>query len=157
MYQQVILQLSRRIWSNITQMRKYKSPKASPSFEREYNLKYLGKIGNVFPQTAIDKAIELGDKLESLPINPYTHHFAGYRSRILKVTPLYIGELDKEKKIVRIIYCELFDNHATPEQVANRVHDIHKEYINLKWYIDGSNRGFINQLKTKFNESLVLE
>ena len=128
--------------------------KGSPSFEREYNLKYLGKIGNVFPQTAIDKAIELGDQLEHYPINPYTHHFGGIDPGFSKVTPLYIGELDKERKLVRIIYCELFDNSATPEQVANRVHDIHKEYINLKWYIDGSNRGFINQLKTKFNESL---
>ena len=31
--------------------------KASPSFEREYNLKYLGPIGNVFSPGDIDAAI----------------------------------------------------------------------------------------------------
>ena len=34
--------------------------KQSPSFEREYNLKYLGRIGNVFHTKDIDKAIEKG-------------------------------------------------------------------------------------------------
>jgi len=36
--------------------------KASPSFEREYNLKYLGKIGNVFHTKDIEAAIEKGRK-----------------------------------------------------------------------------------------------
>ena len=31
--------------------------KASPSFEREYNLKYLGKVGNVFHTLDIEVAI----------------------------------------------------------------------------------------------------
>ena len=30
---------------------------ASPSFEREYNLKYLGKVGNVFHTLDIEAAI----------------------------------------------------------------------------------------------------
>jgi hypothetical protein len=34
--------------------------KQSPSFEREYNLKYLGKIGNVFHTKDIEAAIEKG-------------------------------------------------------------------------------------------------
>jgi hypothetical protein len=42
--------------------------KQSPSFEREYNLKYLGLIGNVFQTKDIDAAIEKGklSHLESL-------------------------------------------------------------------------------------------
>jgi hypothetical protein len=31
--------------------------KASPSFEREYNLKYLGHVGNVFSPADIDAAL----------------------------------------------------------------------------------------------------
>ena len=31
--------------------------KASPSFEREYNLKYLGKVGNVFHTLDIEVEI----------------------------------------------------------------------------------------------------
>src|SRR5919199_1677600 len=38
--------------------------KASPSFEREYNLKYLGKIGNVFHTKDIEAAIEKGRKYD---------------------------------------------------------------------------------------------
>ena len=38
--------------------------KASPSFEREYNLKYLGRIVNVFHTKDIEAAIEKGRKYE---------------------------------------------------------------------------------------------
>ena len=46
--------------------------KLEPEFEREYNLKYLGKVGNVFSPSQIDKAIELGEQYKHLPINPYS-------------------------------------------------------------------------------------
>ena len=36
----------------------------SPSFEREYNLKYLGLIGNVFHTKDIDAAIKRGTKYD---------------------------------------------------------------------------------------------
>ena len=39
--------------------------KISPSFEREYNLKYLGGIGNVFHTKDIDLAIEKGKQYDS--------------------------------------------------------------------------------------------
>ena len=38
--------------------------KQSPSFEREYCCKYLGKIGNVFSPIMIDKAITLGEQFK---------------------------------------------------------------------------------------------
>jgi hypothetical protein len=38
--------------------------KQSPSFEREYNLKYLGKIGNVFHTKDIEAAIEERHKIQ---------------------------------------------------------------------------------------------
>jgi hypothetical protein len=48
---------------------KYKK-QASPSFEREYNLKYLGKIGNVFHTKDIEAAIEKGRKYNPDVIGP---------------------------------------------------------------------------------------
>jgi hypothetical protein len=45
--------------------------KASPSFEREYNLKYLGKIGNVFHTKDIEAAIEKGRKYNPDDFSPY--------------------------------------------------------------------------------------
>jgi hypothetical protein len=44
--------------------------KASPSFEREYNLKYLGKIGNVFHTKDIEAAIEKGRKYNPDDFSP---------------------------------------------------------------------------------------
>lgn len=44
--------------------------KNSPSFEREYNLKYLGLIGNVFSPKYIDAAVEKGRNYDPLVINP---------------------------------------------------------------------------------------
>jgi hypothetical protein len=45
--------------------------KQSPSFEREYNLKYLGKIGNVFHAKDIEAAIQMGRKYNPDDFNPY--------------------------------------------------------------------------------------
>ncbi|MFL6361767.1 MAG: hypothetical protein ACJ72V_20830, partial [Nitrososphaeraceae archaeon] len=38
--------------------------KQSPSFEREYNLKYLGRIGNIFHTKDIEAAVEKGRKYD---------------------------------------------------------------------------------------------
>ena len=49
--------------------------KQSPGFDREYELHYLGKVGNVFNELQILKSIELGDKysLAKIPINNFIH------------------------------------------------------------------------------------
>ncbi len=125
---------------------------ASPSFDREYDLKYAGKIGNVFSTQDIDRAIELGEQYKDQPINQYTHHFLGCDPGWGKTTPVYIGELLKEEQCLRIIYYEGFDK-STPEQVADRIHELHRQYINLWCFVDGADRGFVNTLKTRFRES----
>jgi hypothetical protein len=51
--------------------------KASPSFEREYNLKYLGLIGNVFHTKDIDSAIEKGKKYNPDFTNVYSRKSLG--------------------------------------------------------------------------------
>ena len=40
--------------------------KHSPSFDREYGLQYLGKVGNIFNEFQILKAIELGEQFKEL-------------------------------------------------------------------------------------------
>ena len=49
--------------------------KASPSFEREYNLKYLGLIGNVFHTKDIDAAIEKGKTALVCLLGGWSDHF----------------------------------------------------------------------------------
>jgi hypothetical protein len=48
-----------------------------PGFELEYNLKFLGNIGNVFSLHKIEQCINLGELYKSLPINQYTIHSYG--------------------------------------------------------------------------------
>jgi hypothetical protein len=51
--------------------------KASPSFEREYNLKYLGLIGNVFHIKDIESAIEKGKRHNPDVINMHSRKSLG--------------------------------------------------------------------------------
>lgn len=47
--------------------------KLSPSFEREYNLKYLGLIGNYSHIRGINIATEKGQNFSPVEVNLYTH------------------------------------------------------------------------------------
>ena len=58
---------------------------ASPSFEREYNLKYLGRIGNVFHTKDIEAAIEKGRKYNPDDFSPYY----SFTSRSMGIDPAY--------------------------------------------------------------------
>ena len=49
----------------------------SPSFEREYNLKYLGLLGNIFLTKDIDDATEQGRKLTHVNFIGYTQKSVG--------------------------------------------------------------------------------
>ncbi|MFL6362150.1 MAG: hypothetical protein ACJ709_01735, partial [Nitrososphaeraceae archaeon] len=82
--------------------------KASPSFEREYNLKYLGKIGNVFHTKDIEAAFEKGRKY-----NPDTFNQSLYfTSKSMGIDPTYCSSafgivvtqwIDNHIRILRII------------------------------------------------------
>jgi hypothetical protein len=58
--------------------------KQSPSFEREYNLKYLGRIGNVFHTKDIEAAIEKGRKY-----NPDTIGSSYFTSKSMDIDPAW--------------------------------------------------------------------
>jgi hypothetical protein len=60
--------------------------KASPSFEREYNLKYLGRIGNIFHTKDIEAAIEKGSKYN--PDTSFTP-FYSFTSTSMGIDPGY--------------------------------------------------------------------
>jgi hypothetical protein len=126
--------------------------KQSPSFEREYNLKYLGKVGNVFSQTMIDHAIALGEQYKDVPIIQGAHHFGGIDPGYGKTTPIYIAEFDKKTQLIRIIWCKRIE-YAAPSEIADIVWQKHTEFLNLHWFIDASSRDLINQIKVQFNES----
>jgi ABC1 atypical kinase-like domain len=99
--------------------------KQSPSFEREYNLKYLGKIGNVFHTKDIEAAIEKGRKYNPDDFTPFYSFTSDPHPGNISITDngaiiLYdygmVGRLDIKTRLRLIILMEL----GTLEPTVNR-------------------------------------
>ena len=104
--------------------------KQSPGFEREYNLKFLGKIGNVFSQLQIDRVVQKGERFKDLPINQYCLHTLGIdRGFGTSKTALVLTEHLKESNILRVIYAEEFER-PNPQEISVLCFDFHRTYMN---------------------------
>jgi Terminase RNaseH-like domain len=126
--------------------------KVSPSFEREYNLKYLGKIGNVFHTKDIEAAIEKGRKYNSDNFTPY-----GFTSRSMGIDPAYgssafgIVVTEYADGIVQIMYAEEY-HRPDYNEMLSMVYGLMVKYNVDSVYIDGANPSFIKSLKLQIGE-----
>lgn len=114
--------------------------KKSPSFEREYNLKYGSDDGNIFSYDLISKitleydlALHNGDKI--LAIDP------AYSS-----SKFAIVGAEKQDDVIQIKLCELIE-FASPTEMANRIALLSKEYPVV--YVDSAGAGLITDLELK--------
>jgi hypothetical protein len=133
--------------------------KLEPEFEREYNLKYLGLVGNVFNPSQIDKAVELGERFKDVPINPYCIHSISCDVGFGSSNTAVIGtEFLPEVSKIRVIYSQEW-SHGDPQAIVNVIFNLYLQYgtDNTFIFVDGSNRAFVNLLKVAFNESLNWE
>ena len=127
--------------------------KASPSFEREYNLKYLGKIGNVFHTKDIEAAIEKGRKYNPDSFNPYY----SFSSRSMGIDPAYgssafgIVVTQFEDGIVQIMHAEEY-HRPDYNEMLSVVYGLMSKYQVDSVYIDGANSSFIRSLKLQVGE-----
>jgi len=131
--------------------------KLEPEFAREYECKYLGKIGNVLTPAQVDNCIQLAEPLEEIPISQYTLKTVGIDPGFSssKTAVVMLEHLkDHDKIIVR--YAEEF-HKGDPNAIADLLFDLHAKYLNTYFLIDGSNRAMVKLLKIKFNESLNWE
>jgi hypothetical protein len=126
--------------------------KASPSFEREYNLQYLGKIGNVFHTKDIEAAIEKGRKYSPDAIGP-----SYFTSKSMGIDPAY------GSSAFGIVVTQWIDNHIQilhaeeyhrPDynEMLSVVYGLLSKYDVDKVYIDGANPSFIKSLKLQIGE-----
>ena len=128
--------------------------KLEPEFEREYNLKYLGKVGNVFSPSQIDKAIELGEFYKGIPTNDYTLHSVGVDFGFgSSNTAIVLTEFLIEEHKIRVLYSQEFE-HANPQDIVNLCFDLYRKHYNAWFFVDGANRAAVNLMKVAFNESL---
>ena len=113
--------------------------KKSPSFEREYCLKFAGKIGNLLSQQIIDHSIALGEQLKHIPVNPYCIHSLGVDPAFgSSAFGLVLTEHMQEDDMIRVLYAEQFENHPDPQDMIDRIFDIHRQYHNLWIFVDAA-------------------
>jgi hypothetical protein len=128
--------------------------KQSPSFEREYNLKYLGLIGNVFHEKDIQNALKMGKTYD-----PYDLSNKDFDSSSMGIDcgfgssafGIVITRYANEKEKVQILYAEEFDRPDFNEMLS-RVGNLIFEYNPTKIYIDGANPAFIKSLKIQLGD-----
>ena len=131
--------------------------KASPSFEREYSLKYLGLIGNVFHTKDIEAAIEKGSEYYTEKINTYTLKSMGldpgFGSSNFGVC---ITELINGK--VNVLHAEEYHRPDFSEMLRITISLMHKYGINFEnrchVFVDGANPEFIRALKDRIDEEI---
>jgi Terminase RNaseH-like domain len=126
--------------------------KASPSFEREYNLKYLGRIGNVFHTKDIEAAIEKGRKY-----NPDNIGSSYFTSKSMGIDPAYgssafgIVVTQWVDNHIQIIHAEEY-HRPDYNEMLSLVYGLMSKYDVDKVYIDGANPSFIKSLKLQIGE-----
>jgi hypothetical protein len=126
--------------------------KQSPSFECEYNLKYLGKIGNVFHTKDIEAAIEKGREY-----NPDDSNQFYFSSRSMGIDPAYgssafgIVVTQWEDNHIQILHAEEYHRPDYNEMLST-VYGLMSKYNVDKVYIDGANPSFIRSLKLQIGE-----
>jgi len=128
--------------------------KQNPSFEREYNLKYLGVIGNVFHEKDIQKALEMGklydpDDLSNKDFDSSSMGIdCGFGSSAFGIV---ITRYANEKEKVQILHAEEFDRPDYNEMLS-KVGNLIFEYNPTKIYVDGANPAFIKSLKIQLGD-----
>jgi hypothetical protein len=128
--------------------------KQSPSFEREYNLKYLGLIGNVFHTKDIEAAILKVREFKS-DLNPYSQKSVGLDPGFgssnfgVCITELVDG-------MVNVLHAEEYPKPDFNEMIKTTVRLLEKYDIRFdnacRIFVDGANPSFISTLKQAVNE-----
>ena len=150
--------------------------KRSPSFEREYNLKYLGLIGNVFHTKDIEAAIEKGTKLQILAnSNLYSIEkgrtisatYNAYSQKSVGLDPGFgssnfgvcITEL--VDGIVNVLHAEEYQRPDFNQVIAitfNLLDEYDIKFNNkCRIIVDGANPSFIKTLKDRVDEDTNYE
>jgi hypothetical protein len=118
--------------------------KKSPSFGREYDLQYLGLIGNTFHTGDIDRAIALGKKFKT--VNKYAQQSMGIDPGFGS-SPFGIVVIQFSDGILQVLYAVEFERPRY-EDVINKIADLYSMFTNIKnIFVDAANPELISSLK----------
>jgi len=118
--------------------------KKSPSFGREYDLQYLGLIGNTFHTADIERTIALGKKYKN------TNTFAQKAMGIdpgFGSSPFGIYTIQFSDGVLQVLYADEFERPRY-EDMINKVADLYNSFTNIKnIFVDASSPELISSLK----------
>jgi hypothetical protein len=118
--------------------------KRSPSFPREYDLQYLGLIGNTFHTQDIERAISLGKKYGSA--NAFAQKAMGIDPGFCS-SPFGIVVVQFSDGVVQVLYADEFERPRY-EDMVNKIADLYSMFTNIKnIFVDAANPELISSLK----------
>jgi hypothetical protein len=118
--------------------------KLDPDFPREYDLQYLGIIGNTFHTQDIDRAISLGKKFKT--VNKYAQQSMGIDPGFGS-SPFGIVIIQFSDGILQVLYADEFERPRY-EDMITKVADLYQEFTNIKnIFVDAANPELISSLK----------
>jgi hypothetical protein len=128
--------------------------KASPSFEREYNLRYLGKIGNVFHTLDIEAAISTqqeGQQMMDWSTSTMLGRSMGIDVAWGDTSKFAIVITQYRNNKVDVFYAESFEKPQM-NQIINHILQLKQRHHVTKLYVDGANPEVIRELKARIGE-----
>ena len=129
--------------------------KTSPSFEREYNLKYLGNIGNLIPYQDVDAAIEEYE----LPSSGNAFKAQGTWIGIdpaFSSSQFAICIVQWRDDKLNVVYTELLDKPLYTDALQ-LIRSLIQKYAPCKVFIDGSAAHLIHELRHSYSEYIQYE
>ena len=128
--------------------------RASPSFEREYNLKYLGKVGNVFHTLDIEAAIctqQEGQEMMDWSTSTMIGRSMGIDVARGSKSYFAIVITQYRNNKVEVFYAESFEKPLMNE-IINHIMRLKQRHHITKLYCDGANPEVIRELKSRIGE-----
>jgi hypothetical protein len=126
----------------------------SPSFEREYNLKYLGKVGNVFHTLDIEAAIvtqEQGQEMLDWSTSTMVGRSMGIDVAWGDTSKFSIVITQYRNNRVEVFYGESFDKPQM-NQIVNHILQLKQRHHITRVFVDGANPEVIRELKRRIGE-----
>ena len=135
-------------------MEEIEKAKASPSFEREYNLKYLGKVGNVFHTLDIEAAIctqQEGKEMTDWSTSMLIGRSMGIDVAWGGTSKFAIVITQFRNRKVETFYAETFEKPQM-NYIINLIMQLKHKHHCTKIYVDGANPEVIRELKARIGE-----
>ncbi len=124
--------------------------KLEPEFAREYDMQYLGLIGNTFHTQDIDRAIALGKKYKTVN-NKYAQRSMGIDPGFGS-SPFGIVIIQFSDGVLQVLYADEFERPRY-EEMLHKIANLYQAFTNIKnIFVDAANPELISSLKREVAE-----